>query len=112
MTRFYGMVGYGATVENPPGSGIWVPSITENPYYGDVVRSTTRLESGEKVNDNVVIHNSISIVMDEYAETHFFNIKYVVWQGFRWKVSSIEVQRPRIILSIGDPYHGPIPEED
>ena len=107
--RFYGEVGYGESTETPIGSGVWVDGITEVAYRGDVIRNTRRLESGETLNDDLTVNNSISIVADEYANEHFFNIKYVVWQGVRWTVSSVEVKSPRLILSLGGVYNGPTP---
>jgi hypothetical protein len=81
MTKFYGEVGYGESVETPVGSGIWVDDIVEFPYYGDVVRNARKLEPGEDLNDNLVVNNSISIVADQYADEHFFAIRYVKWAG-------------------------------
>lgn len=107
--RFYGEVGYGESTETPSGSGVWEYAITEVAYRGDVIRNTRRLESGEGLNDDLTVNNSISIVADEYANEHFFNIKYVVWQGIRWVVSSVEVRSPRLILSLGGVYNGPTP---
>lgn len=109
MARFYGEVGYGTPVEDPPGSGVWVDIITEFTYQGDVVRNTRQLESGEKVNDDIVVSNSISIVADQYAIENFFNIKYVRWSGVLWTVTTVEVRSPRLILSIGSVYNGPTP---
>jgi hypothetical protein len=107
--RFYGEVGYGESSENPPGSGIWADTITEHSYSGDVVRNTRKLDSGEHLNDDLTVNNSISIVADEFANQHFFQIKYVVWQGIRWTVRSVEVRSPRLILSLGEVYNGPTP---
>lgn len=109
MARFSGMVGYGESVEDPPGSGVWVDLIEEFPYQGDVVRNTRALESGEKVNNDITVSNSISIVADEFAIEHFFKIKYVMWRGVRWTVTSVEVRAPRLILSLGSVYNGPTP---
>jgi hypothetical protein len=109
MAKFHGEVGYGNSIENPPGSGIWVDEITEIEYFGDVIRNTRRLSSGEHLNDDLSVDNSISIVADEFATQHFFNIKYVRWAGVRWTVSSVEVQSPRLILSLGSVYNGPTP---
>lgn len=109
MARFHGVVGYGISVENPPESGIWVDEITEQPYFGDVVRNTRRLQSGEVLNDDLSVNNSISIVADEYAIQHFFNIRYVRWAGVLWTVTSVEVQSPRLLLSLGSVYNGPTP---
>jgi hypothetical protein len=109
MAKFYGEVGYGDTVEDPPGSGVWVDKITEVPYFGDVLRNTRRLDEGEKLNADILVENSISIVADEYANNHFFKIKYVCWAGARWTVSHVEVQRPRLTLRLGSVYNGPTP---
>lgn len=109
MARFFGEVGYGESVEDPPGSGIWRDLITEAHYQGDVVRNTRKLESGEAVNDDISVANSISIVADEFAVEHFFNIKYVRWQGARWTVDTVESRPPRLILSLGKVYNGPTP---
>ena len=107
MARFHGEVGYGETVEIPADSGVWVDMIVENTYFGDVIRNTRKLDSGESLNDDLSVSNSISIVADEYAIKHFFQIKYVRWEGVLWTVSNVEVRRPRLILSLGSVYNGP-----
>lgn len=109
MARFFGKVGYGDSVEAPSGSGVYVDTITEISYYGDVVRNTRKLESGEQLNDDITVGNSISIVADDFAIKHFAKIKYVQWEGVLWTVPSVEVKAPRLILSIGSVYNGPTP---
>jgi hypothetical protein len=109
MARFHGKVGYGVAVEDPPGSGVHKDRMTEHPYFGDVVRNTRKLTSGETVNNDISVGNSISIVADEYAIDHFMKIKYVEWAGVRWIVTDVEVQSPRLILSLGSVYNGPTP---
>lgn len=109
MARFLGEVGYGESVESPPGSGVWVDEITEFPYQGDVIRNTRKLDGSESVNADITVGNSISVVADEYAFEHFFNIKYVRWAGVLWTVSMVEVKNPRLILSLGGVYNGPTP---
>lgn len=105
MARFYGKVGYGTTVEKA--AGVWEDNITEVAYYGDVVRNSRRLTEGESVNNNLTVGNSISIVADEYAVNHFFAIRYVEWAGALWTVTNVEVQHPRLLLRLGEPYNGP-----
>jgi len=107
MARFSGEIGYGTTVEQPEGSGIWVDQITEILYFGDVVRNISRNPEGEYLNNDLAVNNSISIVADEYANQHFFDIKYVRWAGVNWTVTSVEVRSPRLILNIGSVYNGP-----
>lgn len=109
MARFFGEIGYGTTVESPPDSGTWTDNIVEFSYYGDVIRDTRRLEPGEGLNDDITVGNSISIVADHYAIQHFFQIKYVRWEGVLWTVPTVEVKSPRLILSLGSVYNGPTP---
>lgn len=108
MAKFYGAVGYGHSVEVEP--GVFEDQIVEHDYYGDVIRNTRRYDSGEHLNDNLNVNNLISIVADAYACDHFFAMKYVKWQEVRWKITNVEVQRPRLILTIGGVYNGPVAE--
>lgn len=105
MARFHGTVGYGNKVESVP--GVWEDVITEAQYTGDVVRNTRALESGESVNDDITVGNSISIVADQYAIDHFMKIKYLVWAGTYWSVTNVEVKSPRLLLRLGGVYNGP-----
>lgn len=107
MAKFYGEIGYGQSVESPSGSGVFVDEITEAAYYGDVIRNTRKLESGEQLNDDISVGNSISIIADEYADEHFFAIRYIRWAGTFWTVTNVEVRSPRLILSLGSVYNGP-----
>lgn len=106
MKRFHGRVGYGQTVEAAP--GVYDYIITEYNYFGDIIRDTRRRDyDSEKLNANISVGNSISIVADEYANEHFFNMKYVEWAGVLWAVSEVEVESPRLILRLGGVYNGP-----
>lgn len=104
MAKFHGSVGYGQQTETSP--GVWEDSITERVYYGDLIRNSRLLREGEKVNSDLSLGNSISIVADAYAREHFFAIRYVEWAGARWTVSEVEVQHPRLILRLGEVYNG------
>lgn len=105
MAKFHGVVGYGETVEVR--GGVWEDVITERTYFGDVIRNTRRLDNGDKVNSDLSVGNSISIVADAYANEHFFAIRYIEWAGTLWTVSDVEVQRPRLTLRLGGVYNGP-----
>ncbi len=105
MAKFHGRIGYGETVESAP--GVWVDTIVEFFYYGDVVRNTRKLLEGENLNKDLSVGNSISIVANAYANEHFFAIRYVEWAGTLWTVSDVEVQVPRLLLRLGEVYNGP-----
>lgn len=116
MARYFGTIGYGEAVETlndeEEGTGIWVDNIVEFSYYGDVLRNTRRLESNDQLNSDIVVGNSISIVADQYAIEHFFSIRYIRWEGVAWTVTNVEVQQPRLILTLGNVYNGPFPTEE
>lgn len=102
--KWYGKIGFEQTVEETP--GVYVEQICARPYFGDVVRSLRRLESTDYLNDDINISNEISIVMDAFAYHNFSSMRYVEFMGNKWKVSSVEVQPPRLVLSIGGLYNG------
>ena len=104
MGKFYGKIGFAVQKEIRP--GYWDEEITERPYYGDLIRNRRKLQVSGQVNDNVNVSNEISIVADPFAVEHFYNMRYVDFMGARWKVSDVEVQYPRLILTVGDLYHG------
>lgn len=104
MGRFFGNVGYAHAVETSP--GVYSETFTEKPYYGDEVRVLRRLESSGNLNDNVTTSTAISIVADAYAYENIFAIRYVDWAGAKWKVSIVEIQRPRLVLNLGGLYNG------
>jgi len=105
MAKFYGNIGYGESVETSP--GVWQDFIYEFPYYGDVIRNARTLQDDEKVNNDLTLGNSISIVADAYANEHFHAIRYIQWSGTLWVVTDVEVQSPRLILRLGGVYNGP-----
>lgn len=103
MAKFYGPIGYAETSETVP--GVWVEGVVERNYFGDVLQDTQKMVAGENLNDNLVVSNMISIVADPYAYQHFHTIRYVKWMGVAWKVTKVDVKRPRLILTIGGVYN-------
>lgn len=103
MAKFYGKIGFMETTETSP--GVWEEEITERYYYGDVMRNMRRWDNSSYENDDLKVNNEISIVSDPYAVQNFHAIRYVEWMGALWKVSSVDVQYPRLTLSIGGVYN-------
>lgn len=103
MPKWYGKIGYGVIEETSP--GVWTEEIVERQYYGDIIRNLRRLETSDQVNDNVSVSNEISIVSDPYAFENFHSIRWVEFMGSKWKVTSVEVQYPRLLLSLGGVYN-------
>lgn len=106
MSKFYGKVGYVDTVDQ--GNGIWEETvIAEQKYYGEVVNPSVRYRGAEKLNDDLVTTDKISILADSFAIENFSKIRYVEYMGDFWKVEHISVSRPRLILTLGGVYNGP-----
>lgn len=104
MAKWFGKIGFAETKETTP--GVWEEQITEREYFGDLTRNTRRLQSSENLNDNITVDNEISIVADPFANQNFHAMRYVEFMGTKWKVLTVEVQYPRLILSLGDIYNG------
>lgn len=104
MAKFYGVIGYAVTEETEP--GIYEERIIEKEHFGDVVRNTRRLSNAAKVNDDITISNQISIVAEPFANNNFHSMRYVSFMGSKWKVTEVEVQYPRLILTLGGVYNG------
>lgn len=110
MAKFFGTIGFSSGDQIGTGSDegiIRELPVVERAYYGDIIQNSRKLEQGIDVNDDINVSNRISIVADAYAQEHFYNMKYVDWMGAKWKVTNVEVQRPRLILTIGGVYNGP-----
>ena len=104
MGKFYGPIGYGIQHEDKP--GVFKYEIKERNYFGDVLQFIRKAESGENLNDDININNKISIVADPFAYENFRTMLYVLWMGVKWKVTNVEMQHPRLILTIGGVYNG------
>ena len=104
MAKFYGKIGYAEQCEISP--GVWDEVVTERRYSGDVIRLSRRMQAGANLNDEFSVDNSISIVADPFAYQNFHRMRYIHWLGVLWEISKIDVQRPRLIISLGGVYNG------
>lgn len=104
MAKFYGVIGYAVTQMTE--RGIYEEKIVETEYVGDVLKNTRRLRDGSKINDDITISNQISVIADPYAANNFHAMRYVTFMGAKWKITEVEVQYPRLILTLGGLYNG------
>ena len=104
MAKFSGVIGFALSKEESP--GVWIYDIQERRYRGDILTHQMRAQTTDKVNDDITIENSLSVVADAYALENFGYIKYIVWGHVAWKVQSITINHPRIVLAIGGVYNG------
>lgn len=104
MAKWYGPIGYAEPVETSP--GVHKDVITERKYSGDLLQNTRSLQSSDQLNDDINVANKISIIADPFAYQNFHLMKYVEFMGSKWKITRVEVNYPRLILTIGGVYNG------
>jgi hypothetical protein len=104
MAKWYGAIGFAESSETAP--GVHEESIVVRNYFGDLIRNNRRLQSTEYLNDDIVMNNEISIVADPYANNHFHSMRYAEFMGAKYKISSVEVQPPRLVLTLGGLWNG------
>jgi len=109
MTRFSGKVGYANPVRM---NGVVENVITERILMGDELRNTRYFANQDSILGQVSLPTRLSVVADAYALENFKNIRYVEWAGSHWNVDSVQADRPRLILTLGEKYNGPFPEEN
>lgn len=101
--KYHGYVGYADAVEAYP--GVWEEQITEREYFGDIVRNRTNVSASSNINGSISLNNDISIIADPFIRDNFYNIRYITLYGKKWKVKSMELVHPRIIIGIGEMYN-------
>ena len=104
MARFCGKVGYVTSIETSPGVHENIPE--EYNYYGDITNISKRWQTNENLNDDIRLEQNVSIMADSYAWENYWKIRYVIIDDVAWRVTNVQVSRPRLILYIGGIYNG------
>lgn len=105
--KFSGKIGFWIKdIEKKP--GVFKSEIIERQYSGDVLRNIRRFQSPEnQQNENLMLNNRLSIISDLYMLNNWSSIKYVFWNGVKWKVNSVDISSyPRVIIELGGGYNG------
>lgn len=106
--RYSGKIGYGQQVERAP--GIWEDVITERDALGEVKQTTEAFTVANSILPQYRTTTSVSVVSEGTEKVNYSDLRYVTHAGVRWSPASIVVEPPRLIIFIGEEYHGPIPE--
>jgi hypothetical protein len=104
MAKWSGLVGYACQKEVSP--GVWKECIISRKYYGDIIRNNRSLQNNNQINDGIGIANTISLVSDPYALKNFHTIRYVEFMGTKWKALTVDVEYPRLTITLGGIYNG------
>lgn len=105
--KFSGRIGFWIGDEQGK-PGVYGPKMVEKDYVGDVLRNSRKFQPAEnQINENLVTTNKLSIISDIYMKNYWPSIKYVLWNGVRWKVNSVDITSyPRVIIELGGVYNG------
>lgn len=104
--RVSGVIGYGEQTKIRP--GVTKDVIVEKRFRGDILRPpASGPEEDGKVNDDLRVSVTISIVASAYHSAHVHDLRYISWQGKLWKVSNVDVVPPRLNMRLGGLYNGP-----
>lgn len=102
--KFSGIIGFWSDdVETAP--GVYQPQIVERKYTGDIITNSRRFDDENRQYRTFNISNRISILADLYSRNNWPSIRYVVWNGIKWRVERVDVNYPRLILDLGDVYN-------
>ena len=104
MTKCSGIIGYALAEETQP--GVWTEVPTEKNYYGEVVKDNRRIVDQAQINGTINISNNISVVSNKFMLENMAFMKYLTFMGSKWKITSVDVKPPRLILTIGGLYNG------
>ena len=104
MTKFAGLVGYATQEETVP--GVWSPVEKTVMMKGDVISRASSVQNDGKVNSDITLNHRVSLIGDAYAFENYYNLKWIELNGRKWEISSVELHRPRLIVTVGGLYNG------
>lgn len=102
MAKYFGKVGFGGDDESSP--GVYMTQITEEEVYGDIYKDTVAVKDGKHANEEISLGMKISIFLN-LNTSDYSKIKYATHLGTKWKVTSVEPQFPRLVLTMGGVYN-------
>lgn len=103
MPRCSGFIGYALAGEAQP--GVWKEGISEKKYYGDIVRDNRKIVDQGEINGSINISNNISVLSNKFMLDNMSFMRYITFANSKWKVSSVDIKPPRIIITLGGLYN-------
>jgi len=101
--KFVGRIGFVVYEETRP--DVWEEVEKEFKYKGEITQDRRRYVGTEdSVNTSMKLNNHVSVLMDRRLRDNYAHLKYVVWNGSKWKVDEIEIDHPRINIYLGQMY--------
>lgn len=110
MAKWKGQIGFAVLIETD--LDVWTEQIVERSYYGDILHNSRSNYVGDnEVNQGFNISNKISFIADPYARENMYRMKYATFMGTKWKISSVDVEYPRLTMSLGGLWNGEEPQK-
>lgn len=105
--KFVGAIGFWKEdKESETEPSVYRPKeIVEKPYRGDIVQYTQRLQQADQMTPDVIFSAQISINADLYLSNHWESVAYVLYKGVKWSPTAINIDFPRVVISVGGKYH-------
>lgn len=101
--KYFGRIAFSSVEETSPGIFVETPVIRR--YRGNVTTNAHRYSMGSDPNGKVQSGQILSIVGDEYAFAHPFDIRWAEFGGEKWLVVYTDIRRPRLYLTLGARYN-------
>lgn len=108
--KYKGLVGFVSQGETVP--GVWSPIENPKMMKGDVISLSSsngngsRIADTGKVNDDVSLNHRVSLMGDTYAFDNYLKMKWIQIGNTKFEINSVEIRRPRLIVSIGGVWNG------
>ena len=100
MAKISCLVGY-ASGQKETKPDVFEETYEEHRMKGDLIKLYKQAAAGDLRIDDASLDNRFSLVGGSFAFANFSKIKYVEYLGQKWKVTGVEVERPRLILTVG-----------
>lgn len=104
MGKWFGKIGFATEIETAP--DVHEEKIIERDYYGDMLTDFRRNEARGEVLDGITLNNEFSVLGDPYTQDSIDQMRYITYRGTKWKISSVEVNYPRLHIKVGGIYRG------
>ena len=108
MSKFSGKIGYGCVTQSEvyPDCYEDTTNIEEINVTGTFIKSVTLFSNNNTPNSVITLQNKIRIIANPKIRTNYNLIKYVLYKGTKWAVTSVEEDYPALVLTLGGEYHG------
>lgn len=104
MAKYSGFIGYAKQVKVKP--GVYQETIKPHRVRGDVINLKNSVNTSDEIVSDIQLNHRISIIADKTTYSNFATIRYITYMGVKWRVASVEVARPRLVITTGGVWNG------